>query len=505
MSVHNHQDFHRTEDEPGNFIFRRGDQYYYAYWTGGSEGIINNYAPMEIDTELSIGFVFSDKTARQTDFRYSAESKAYFASQFMDEKKWTKTKYLCWSHSISDTDVPTIVWDVSGSDSKYLEEGSEEIRDLQKQIKRAMSQREQERLRVLSKYCATNAKGYRLLDELNQKSMPTVSDPEDILSWGAKIIPDCILLGKRLSEVKAVLVEKTAHDEMVKSIESTLNQELINNNIAVQETEFWEATNRSKSTTASAAPGSESVAEDLKNVCWKNGDGSVPRDLLPVFYSSCLVLKGEAYVAAVGGRNQVWHFLLTNLRLIVFHGLEIERVIPTENILSYGVDSTAVKCEYVKSSKLEQVSLECAGTGQWYYIRQDVVASVLLAEEWERLNDIQRYLLTTDRATIKKLPGVFVEEFTVMKEPKGCFIATEVYGSSDCPEVQSLKWYRDHRISRLPFGNLLIELYYTTSPHLVRHIHQRKRVKQVIRVALDILVRRIMVTRKHLPSKKQTR
>lgn len=50
----------------------------------------------------------------------------------------------------------------------------------------------------------------------------------------------------------------------------------------------------------------------------------------------------------------------------------------------------------------------------------------------------------------------------------GCYIATAVYGSYDCPEVWILRRYRDDRLSVTWQGRFFIRCYYAVSPTLVR-------------------------------------
>ena len=54
------------------------------------------------------------------------------------------------------------------------------------------------------------------------------------------------------------------------------------------------------------------------------------------------------------------------------------------------------------------------------------------------------------------------------QEKKGCYIATCIYGSYDCPEVWVLRRFRDCFLSKTRTGRLLIRLYYAVSPVLVR-------------------------------------
>lgn len=51
---------------------------------------------------------------------------------------------------------------------------------------------------------------------------------------------------------------------------------------------------------------------------------------------------------------------------------------------------------------------------------------------------------------------------------KGCYIATAVYGSYDCPEVRALRRYRDEKLSSTFFGRAFIKVYYAVSPTVVR-------------------------------------
>jgi len=53
------------------------------------------------------------------------------------------------------------------------------------------------------------------------------------------------------------------------------------------------------------------------------------------------------------------------------------------------------------------------------------------------------------------------------KKSGGCYIATAVYGSYDCPEVWTLRRYRDYVLSETWIGRIFIKSYYSISPTLV--------------------------------------
>jgi hypothetical protein len=73
----------------------------------------------------------------------------------------------------------------------------------------------------------------------------------------------------------------------------------------------------------------------------------------------------------------------------------------------------------------------------------------------------------------------------------GCYVATAVYGSYDCAPVWTLRRYRDQRLLRSRRGQLLVHLYYATSPHLVRWFGGSRFLRAPARRVLDVLVARL--------------
>jgi hypothetical protein len=56
----------------------------------------------------------------------------------------------------------------------------------------------------------------------------------------------------------------------------------------------------------------------------------------------------------------------------------------------------------------------------------------------------------------------------------GCYIATCVYGSYNCPEVWTLRRYRDTTLSVSWLGRHVIRIYYTVSPKIVYFFGNKK-------------------------------
>ncbi len=67
----------------------------------------------------------------------------------------------------------------------------------------------------------------------------------------------------------------------------------------------------------------------------------------------------------------------------------------------------------------------------------------------------------------------------------GCYVATAVYGSYDCPEVWVLRRYRDYVLLENPIGRLFVKLYYAVSPTLVRLFGKTRWFNSIIRPVLD--------------------
>lgn len=70
----------------------------------------------------------------------------------------------------------------------------------------------------------------------------------------------------------------------------------------------------------------------------------------------------------------------------------------------------------------------------------------------------------------------------------GCFIATCVYGSYDCPEVWVLRRYRDNVLAKSEPGRLFIELYYRWSPEIVEKYGDEPWFKPLVKPVLDKFV-----------------
>ena len=75
------------------------------------------------------------------------------------------------------------------------------------------------------------------------------------------------------------------------------------------------------------------------------------------------------------------------------------------------------------------------------------------------------------------------------KNKGGCYIATCVYGSYECPNVWILRRFRDNVLGTNIPGKLFIKIYYSISPLLVKCFGDSALFKSIFKIPLDMLIR----------------
>ena len=71
----------------------------------------------------------------------------------------------------------------------------------------------------------------------------------------------------------------------------------------------------------------------------------------------------------------------------------------------------------------------------------------------------------------------------------GCYVATCVYGSYDCPEVWTLRRYRDDTLGATWYGRAFIRTYYAVSPTVVKRFGDAAWFRAIWKPTLDALVK----------------
>ena len=79
--------------------------------------------------------------------------------------------------------------------------------------------------------------------------------------------------------------------------------------------------------------------------------------------------------------------------------------------------------------------------------------------------------------------------FSRRKGSQGCYVATCIYGSYDCPEVWTLRRYRDNTLGSTWYGRLFIRIYYAISPSIVKLFGKTNWFKNMWKGTLDKMVK----------------
>lgn len=73
-------------------------------------------------------------------------------------------------------------------------------------------------------------------------------------------------------------------------------------------------------------------------------------------------------------------------------------------------------------------------------------------------------------------------------DSQGCYVATCVYGSYDCPQVWTLRRFRDNTLANTLFGRAFIRTYYAVSPTIVKYFGHTAWFRNMWRGVLDSMV-----------------
>ncbi len=99
--------------------------------------------------------------------------------------------------------------------------------------------------------------------------------------------------------------------------------------------------------------------------------------------------------------------------------------------------------------------------------------------------------IPTNISTGASLSRIYARERRRRGGDDGCYVATAVYGSYDCPQVWTLRRFRDDTLAKTWYGRAFIRLYYAISPTLVKWFGHSKWFKTFWKVKLDKMVAKL--------------
>lgn len=135
-------------------------------------------------------------------------------------------------------------------------------------------------------------------------------------------------------------------------------------------------------------------------------------------------------------------------------------------------------------------------------------AGIPIIKLWTSYGINPEYIKGRIDETLNKLPIARIHHFSqaptpeqptpvitqpTIKKKNGCYVATCVYGSYDCPEVWVLRRYRDNTLANSYFGRIFIKIYYMLSPTLVKCFGKYNWFVNSCKLALDKLVSKLQI------------
>lgn len=159
--------------------------------------------------------------------------------------------------------------------------------------------------------------------------------------------------------------------------------------------------------------------------------------------------------------------------------------------------------EYERRKRDEKVAAICEEAGiplivLWtnYGVRPDYIQSRIteaLKNPPERVSHVKKTYVPEDAPQQEAVDwDMMAEQHNETHTKKqGCYVATCVYGSYDCPQVWTLRRYRDKVLKKSAPGRLFVAVYYAISPTLVRLFGGNASIRTAWRRMLDPFIARL--------------
>ncbi|TVU53417.1 MAG: hypothetical protein EA414_12290 [Arthrospira sp. PLM2.Bin9] len=119
------------------------------------------------------------------------------------------------------------------------------------------------------------------------------------------------------------------------------------------------------------------------------------------------------------------------------------------------------------------------------------VKSIVIQNQ-EKLDNLQPIKDESDeslKAIRKALSEISEEKVCPLSLEKsgGCFVATAAYSSSNHPDLDTFRKFRDRTLLTNPLGRLVVSVYYQIGPQLAQYVNRSLFVKKIVRFLLQKL------------------
>jgi len=110
-------------------------------------------------------------------------------------------------------------------------------------------------------------------------------------------------------------------------------------------------------------------------------------------------------------------------------------------------------------------------------------------ERLSNLQPIKEELNESLKAIRKALSDISSEKICPLnlESSGGCFVATAAYSSSNHPDLDTFRQFRDRTLLTNPTGRLLVSVYYQIGPQLAQFVNRSLPLKKLVRFFLEKL------------------
>lgn len=163
---------------------------------------------------------------------------------------------------------------------------------------------------------------------------------------------------------------------------------------------------------------------------------------------------------------------------------------------SFGSMSNALSEHSARCVDIANILINCGNEIEEYFDMNDNDYKQCALLSWKKALDLNSdyhkehgsdFINPDDLKKFSTIVHKYDSSYEII-EKKGCYVATCVYGSYDCPEVWTLRRYRDFSLAKTWHGRAFIRTYYAISPTLVKWFGNKAWFRNMWKPKLDRMV-----------------
>ncbi len=205
--------------------------------------------------------------------------------------------------------------------------------------------------------------------------------------------------------------------------------------------------------------------------------GNAIDGILKLIYDNDSLNKNDCYIEVVS-------------RAQMLHGMYKSNIINNAN--GYSDPSYSIKFMHEHCEPNDKMLMTVADSVLRFFDDKTVALTLYKYIYSDCISDRLKSVL---ESKIKELDPSFVVPVkytsTSTSSSGGCYVATAVYGSYDCPEVWTLRRYRDNYLAKTWYGRAFIYTYYAVSPTIVKYVGHTKWFNLMWKSKLDRMVKNL--------------